>query len=322
MKKLDCRLPRLGRRRTSGRLQIGKTILRRISAIQDRSPEGLHAIRQGARGSTHRDLKNWYRGVRSKRSADEQRFWSSLADHGFSLGPLRVAVRSLGSGPNILLLHGVSGSGSQFGHIAPILAERGWRVLMLDIHGEDERGVCYIAIEEISRIILEVAVKNGPLHGLVAHSMGNLWAWYAMARGLRVNRFVSLSGVFSASWAFDRFQQTQNLSDQDMLHLRALLLAHEGEEARLLQDPAAAMARAQNLPQGLIVQSRDDEVVPVGQGRAYASVWPEAAYIEIGGASHTGLLADPAVAKAISAFFGMSPSSKGQASFSKAIGHE
>ncbi|WP_152624915.1 alpha/beta fold hydrolase [Xanthomonas sp. GPE 39] len=250
-----------------------------------------------------RYLERWYLFYRSKRPPEEDQFWSALPDRGFTLNAMRVGLRSMGEGPNILLVHGISGRGSQFASIARALAESGWRTLMIDFSDESNDKNYKLSTSDVVAAFAEIICREGALHGVVAHSLGNLWIWYAIARGLRINHFVAISGVFRAALVFEHFQRMNRLSDKEMGTLNVMLNAHEGGDVLTMQDPSFIITQMPRPQRGLIIQGRDDGVVGLAEGQAYADAWREAEYMEIPGASHANILKVPNVVAAVENFF-------------------
>ncbi|WP_152625067.1 alpha/beta fold hydrolase [Xanthomonas albilineans] len=250
-----------------------------------------------------RYFERWHLFHRSKRPLEESRFWSTLPERGFTLKSTRVGLRSMGEGPNILLVHGVSGRGSQFASIAHALAESGWRTLLIDFSDESNSNSYKLSTDDVAAAFAEIICREGALHGVVAHSIGNLWIWYAIARGLRINNFVTISGVFHASMVFEYFQRMHRLTDKEMSTLKVMLNSHQGCDDLTMQDPSSIIAHMPRPQRGLIIQGRDDEVVNLAEGQAYAAAWREADYLEISGTSHANILKMPHVVTAVKNFF-------------------
>ena len=248
-------------------------------------------------------FEKWYLFHRSKRPPKEDQFWSVLPSHDFMLNTMQIGLRSMGDGPNILLVHGESGRGSQFSAIAHALAESGWRTLLIDFSDEKNSKKYKLSSNDIVAAFTEIIRTQGPLHGIVAHSLGNLWVWYAIARGLRINHLVSISGVFHSSVAFEYFQRLNRLTDAEMRNLKIMLTASEGCDALTMQDPSSIIAHIPRPQHGLIIQGRDDEIVNLTEGKAYSTAWQEADYLEIPEVLHANLLKNPSVVRKVKKFF-------------------
>jgi len=103
---------------------------------------------------------------------------------------VRLATRSWGDGdpgrPLALLVHGVTSSSRTWWLVGPALAERGFRVLAVDLrgHGESPRGAVGLGADDLAADVAETvaAVTGGAADGgaavdlLVGHSLGALVA--------------------------------------------------------------------------------------------------------------------------------------------------
>lgn len=250
----------------------------------------------------HVFLQRWYRLPKARRNGAEQRFWSALTDHSFALDQSTVVLRSVGTGPAVLLVHGEGGHGSQFAALASMLTQQRYRALMVDINGPDEQRVRQISVRRIARMLNAVAEREGPIFGMVVHSMGNVWTWYAVAGGLHVERLVAMSGILNLDWVFGQFQKLNGLSDAELADFRQALATLEGADLLALHDPLVAMKRVPRPRHGLIMHAADDEVVPAQLGRCYARAWPEASHLELDGCTHGTILDAPRALGAITDF--------------------
>lgn len=247
-------------------------------------------------------LQRWYRLPKARRNGAEQQFWSALTDHSFELDESTIVLRSLGTGPTVLLVHGEGGHGSQFAALASTLTLQGYRALLIDVNGPDEQRIRQISVRRIARMLNVVAQREGPLHGMVVHSMGNVWTWYALATGMQVERLVAMSGILDLDWVLGQFQKLNGLSDAELADFRQALATLEGADLLALHDPLVAMTRVPRPRHGLIVHAADDEVVPAPLGRCYAQAWPEASFLEVDGCAHGAILGAPRALGAITDF--------------------
>lgn len=250
----------------------------------------------------HGLLQRWYRLPKARRSAAEQEFWSTLTDHSFELDGSTIVLRSFGTGPTVLLVHGEGGHGGQFAALASTLKLQGYRALLVDINGPDEERVRQISVRQIAGILNAVARREGPLHGMVVHSMGNVWTWYAIVTGLHVERLVAMSGILNLDWVFGQFQILNGLNDTELADFKQALATLEGSDLLALHDPLVAMTRVLRPRHGLIIHAAEDEVLPAQLGRSYTRAWPEAHFLEVEGCTHGTILNAPRALNVITDF--------------------
>lgn len=237
-----------------------------------------------------RHLRSWRRIVRTKLPLQEQAFWENLPSTPLAGASGPLDVRTLGAGPTVLWVPGVGGRGSQFRPITEMLADHGYRSVMPDLGGGSDRRVHYGGVDMIARQILALSRREREIHGLVTHSMGNPWSFYAMAAGLRPQAFVALSGIFEARFVYDRFQRSRNMSDEDMVEFEKALAREERGQNRAWQDPSHVVKEIALPARALLLHAGADEIVPARQGRAFAEAWPAARYAEIADATHEGII--------------------------------
>ena len=107
-----------------------------------------------------------------------------------ALGGAPLAAWSWGQGPTVLLVHGWSGyAGQMTAFVAPLVAA-GFRVVAFDhpAHGQSPGRTSNSL--RMRDAVLAVARAAGPVHALIAHSLGAAAAVMALVQGLRVDRVV------------------------------------------------------------------------------------------------------------------------------------
>ena len=111
---------------------------------------------------------------------------------------LRVEGRSVagwrwGRGPAVVLLHGWGGHSGQLTSFVPPLLSRGLSAVALDApgHGRSSRGLS--SAVQFARALRAVVEATGPVHGVVAHSLGGPRVALALRDGLPVTRVVLIA---------------------------------------------------------------------------------------------------------------------------------
>jgi pimeloyl-ACP methyl ester carboxylesterase len=93
-------------------------------------------------------------------------------------GAVHRAIR----GPLTVLVHGVTSSSRTWWRVGPALAERGYRVLAVDLrgHGSSPRAVAGLSLADLAADVAETV--EGPVDLLVGHSLGALVALELVGR--------------------------------------------------------------------------------------------------------------------------------------------
>ena len=217
---------------------------------------------------------------------------------------LRVEGRGVvgwkwGHGPAVVLLHGWGGhSGQLTSFVAPLLS-RGLSVVALDApgHGRSARGLS--SAVQFARALHALVESRGPVHGVVAHSLGGCAVALAARDGLPVARVVLIaSPVDPPAWV-EPFAARFGIAPEvvDLMKRRS--------ERRLgflwehLRVPALVARLRQPL---LVIHDRHDREVPLTDGAAIAAAWPGGRLLETAGLGHNRVLRDPEVVAQAVAF--------------------
>lgn len=158
-------------------------------------------------------------------------------------GGVGLAVTLAGSGPLLVLVHGLGGSGDDFSDHVEALA-RSATVVVVDLrgHGHSDRAVDY-SLDRLARDVLDLAdALDAPTFRVLGHSMGGMVARRVLVGApARVTgaAFVSTAAGPPAGLDPDLVDAAAELARTDWTALRALL-----EETRPLGTPAFERLRA------------------------------------------------------------------------------
>jgi pimeloyl-ACP methyl ester carboxylesterase len=207
-----------------------------------------------------------------------------------------------GEGPMVLLVHGWSGRGLQFGAMAQSLVSAGYRVIAFDAPAHGRSPGHHTNFPKISNVIEQIAHAHGPLHAMVAHSGGCTPA--AMVAG-RMNarfRFVCVSPLASLrSGLRDLHARLKVTPDVARAHERRQI---ERYGADVFEKYSLEYLVRELATPGLIVHDVEDDEVPISEAHTLAQRWPGAALTVTRGLGHYRLLRDPATIDAIVQFVG------------------
>ena len=205
-------------------------------------------------------------------------------------GRVRCVVR--GAGPTVLLIHGWGGwSGSMGAMIGP-LAERGFRVVAVDLPAHGGSPGDLTNPFEIRKAVVAVAGQEGPIHALISHSMGGMAAMLALENGVRAQKLVLLSPALRVEPARDRFAELAKLRPRVM---RQLVTSIERRYGSHVWDDLNGLRIAAGLERGrvpdtLILHDPRDRDAPIADSEALAGVLPRATLVPMEGAGHHRIL--------------------------------
>ncbi|HEX7043412.1 MAG TPA: alpha/beta hydrolase [Burkholderiales bacterium] len=193
-----------------------------------------------------------------------ERIWLANGHTGFSWG----------HGRPVLLVHGWEGRVTQLGRFVEPLVAAGFRVIGFDApaHG-GHRGKA-LTVLGYAQFLRMVAAEFGPLHGVVAHSMGASAVGFAAQRPLRVGRAVLISAARSVDGVARRFE------DLLALGARTRALFRRRLETEVFGAPLAELDLCRNvpayLPPTLLLATDDDRDMPIEDTQEIAAHWPKA----------------------------------------------
>jgi pimeloyl-ACP methyl ester carboxylesterase len=235
-----------------------------------------------------------------KRQRDPEPRVPGLPAHRFDLredGP-GLAIWDWGDGATVLLVHGWSGAAAQMSAFVEPLLGAGCYVAAPDLpaHGASEGRRSNV--KEMAEAVLQVGRRVGPVHAVVAHSLGATAAIIALARGLRAERAVLLAPASDLPGYARGFARRLGLSARSADGLLARMDARvSGLDA---YDPVR-LAGAQTA-RLLVLHDPADREVPFAGGRAIAEAWPGGKLEAVPGRGHTRLLRDPDVVRRVVSF--------------------
>lgn len=217
----------------------------------------------------------------------------------------RIVGWSWGEGPAIYLVHGWGSRGGRLTAYVDPLLRAGFRVIAHDSPGHGDSGGRLSSMPQIARTLRAVATATGPIHGIVAHSLGASAATLAMESGLDVPRAVFIAPAADPVGYTLRWAAALGLRSDVIARLRA------NSERRIVFSwsdlDITALARRRRAPL-LVVHDADDQVIPWSDGNAIAGAWPGSTLVTTHGLGHSEIVRDPGVVAQAVAFLAKSES--------------
>ena len=243
--------------------------------------------------------------VRQNGSARVRAFLESGERIDVETGDQRVATWRFGEGPTVLLVHGWSSRGAHLRAFASPLLPRGYSVVTFDHPAHGASSGRLASIPEMGRAIEAVVAAHGPLHGLIAHSLGATAAIHALQHGVSAQRVVLVAPAADPDEFTGRVASLLGWTE------RTLDAFKRRAERRLgirWDDLDMRVVAATMTAPALVVHDREDEEVPYHHGDAIAAAWPGATQMETSGLGHTAILRDEEVVSRVVGFLTQSAS--------------
>ncbi|MCC5811806.1 MAG: alpha/beta fold hydrolase [Ectothiorhodospiraceae bacterium] len=217
------------------------------------------------------------------------------------LDEVRVPVWRKGSGSPVLLIHGWEQDHDALdGFVQPLL-DASYSVVAFDLPAHGAATGEEAPLPLMARAITAVAESVGPLHGVVAHSVGGAMTVLAARHfGLQTGKAV-LIGAPSGARAYALAQGSrQGLSRRALARMEAKISAALDEPLEHYRVDLSLQALDLDL---LLIHAKNDSVVPFADATANATAGNTASmWLDDGG--HNRLLGDAAVIRKAVAFLG------------------
>ena len=130
---------------------------------------------------------------------------------------------SAGDRPRVLLIHGWGGRAAQMKALAEALWQAGFDPVLLDLPAHGHSGGWSSHLPQWRRALFAAVARLGPLHGIVAHSLGAVTALSAAARGLPVQRLALLATSAPPATVLSWFGHAFGLGEGSQRDLRKRL---------------------------------------------------------------------------------------------------
>lgn len=245
----------------------------------------------------------WFTTFKTRPGPGVEDFWRSAERRiEVAVEDTTVAVHCWGQGPLAVLMHGWSGSGSQYREFIEPLVTAGFTAVCFDApeHGSDSGKPTHML--RFSATLLAIQRELGGFNTLVAHSLGAMASLHTQRLGLRFERAVLIAPQLDAEILFDGYR--------DLLRLRPPLarLTREMIGARLKElldqaDPWVVLRPDRLLGErpfrGLLVYDRRDPEVPIEHFQEILDHWKQGSAYETNGLGHNRILKNRAVIDAV-----------------------
>ncbi len=161
----------------------------------------------------------------------------------------KVALDDIGRGSPVLLLHGFPGTRALWSHVAPVLAETGFRVLAPDLVGygaSDAAADRRVDMASQARWMLELLDTLGlERAAVITHDVGSAVAQIMLSRvPQRIRGLAVIDGVYLGEWAMDAITSIRQWKPAEAHRLFPVLARRLGK-SEALRDMLAAYAGQQ-----------------------------------------------------------------------------
>jgi len=206
-----------------------------------------------------------------------------------------VVVYNWGNSPRkVLLVHGWSGRATQLVRFAQCLLASGFEVISFDAPAHGKSPGSTTLMPEFIAAAFEIEKEFGPFEAAVGHSLGGMALLNGVARGLRLERLVTIGSGDVIQDIIDKFIARMELRTSTGTAMRA----HFEKKRNEPMDSYSAYRAAQKVKiPVLVIHDQDDAEVPVSCARHIAENLEGATLDITQGLGHRKILGNPEVVK-------------------------
>jgi pimeloyl-ACP methyl ester carboxylesterase len=209
-------------------------------------------------------------------------------------GDVELAAWSWGQGPAVVLSHGWNGNAAQLSSFIRPLLDAGFRVVAFDQPAHGHSTGRRTNLPQMAQALQSMVRAVGPLHAVVAHSLGATAASLALFDHLPAQRAVLVAPPAAPPYFAQRLAQYLGLSPERTEGMLAQLQRNVGIHLDSLDIRSIAGWMRQPV---LILHDVQDREVPFAHGRAIAEAWPNARFVPLERLGHTRPLSDAGVVR-------------------------
>lgn len=217
---------------------------------------------------------------------------------------LKAQIKSWhwGSGPQILLVHGWDGRGSQLGFFVDPLVNAGFHVIAIDGPAHGDSPGDRTNLREFAQKMLAIQQELGEFHGVIAHSFGCAVTAFAAVNGFSAKKFVFIASPCDLQDAFDRFTNFMKLSPKAKKHFQSFV-EHEAQ----LKIEEAQMNRIVSRIQHpvLVIHDKEDQEIPYSDALKLTNDLSHVSLLSTEGLGHRRILKSEQVVTKIIDFVGV-----------------
>lgn len=220
-------------------------------------------------------------------------------------GAFELRAWRWGDGPAVLLVHGWEGHAGQLQSFVEPLTARGFSVVAVDLPAHGHSSGRTTSVRDFADALAAVAAQVGPIHAVVAHSLGA--AATALALGprrpkggrLQAERVVLLAPPEGPAHFVQAMIAQMGCSPAVGAGIVRRIQERVGLTFADLSVPS--FAPQLDLP-ALVMHDPADRIVPFAHAQAIAAAWPGARLRPTPKLGHRRILTDPQVIAEVTAF--------------------
>jgi pimeloyl-ACP methyl ester carboxylesterase len=175
----------------------------------------------------------------------------------------------------------------QQGSMVPIaqdLLAQGFEVVLFDVPAHGEAIGARTDPAEVRDVIRKIAQQLRPIHAIICHSLGGVWALCAWNDDCRAKTVISIASPSTHKFLVEKFVQLYQFGSEITEGIVKELESRFGETVWIDFSPSEIVKRI-GVP-GLIIHGKNDDYVPPAHAEQLRSNWNNATLEIVEGVSH------------------------------------
>ncbi|MGF6553051.1 alpha/beta fold hydrolase [Paraburkholderia youngii] len=212
---------------------------------------------------------------------------------------VEVRVHRRGKGKPALLVHGWQSQAAEMDALSGALGHAGFEVWMPDLPGHGYSSGAHLSLPLAASTLLAVQSLVGPFSYAVGHSYGGASLVHALGRQLQADRVALLAPPTHYGNLARRFASKAGLPASSVAQWLDLLLKMTGVHP----DEISFERQVAELRQpALLLHGTNDQIIPIAESEAAASIWPSVVWMPLPGIGHFDLPSNPKVVEYVVEF--------------------
>lgn len=207
-----------------------------------------------------------------------------------------------GEGPQVLLVHGWDGRGSQLGFFVAPLVEAGFRVIAIDGPAHGDSPGKRTNLRDFAQKMLRLQQELGALHGVIAHSFGCAATVFAVDNGFFAKKLVLIASPCDLQDIFDRFTSFMQLSPKSKKYFQHFI---EKEAQLNVEDVRMNHIISRIQRPVLVIHDKRDQEIPYSDALKLTEGLEQATLVSTEGLGHRRILRSEQVVNKVIDFLGV-----------------
>lgn len=198
-----------------------------------------------------------------------------------------------GSGPTVVVVHGLHSNLGSMVPIAQDLVSQGFKIAIFDAPAHGEAPGTQTNPAQIREVFRKIGGQLGEIRAIVCHSLGGFWSFCAWGDDFRAQTFVSIASPATHKFLVEKFVELGQLNNQIAEGIYKELERLFGKTVWVDFSPSE-IVRSIGVP-GLIIHGKNDDFVPPAHAGQLQSNWADAKLEMMEGLGHFDVVTSPNV---------------------------